>query len=97
MSNRETALRNYRWGLFTEEQYEDALLQIDLDEMGISCPVSLIPELRDEWRAFCREPKKYEGTVIIDCVKQWIEDFWDNCEPVYAEEPADNDYEDDED
>ena len=96
MSNREVAFRNYRWGLFTKEQYENALIQIDLSEMGISCPVSLIPELRDEWRAFCREPKKYEGTVIVDCVKQWIEDFWDNCEHVYAEEPGDDNYEDEE-
>lgn len=62
-------------GLLSEEQYKNALLQIDLSEMGIGCPTWLLPELRENWRAFCREPKKYADTVVAEMVAQWIEEY----------------------
>lgn len=74
MSKRETALRNYRRGLFTAEEYEDIILQIELSEVGISCPTCLLSEIRVEWRAVCNDPKKYAGSWILSAVNQWIDE-----------------------
>lgn len=32
-------------------------------------------QLKRGWEAFYRNPEKYEGTIVIDCINLWAEDM----------------------
>ena len=45
----------------------EVLGRTDLQEADVIC-------LADDWRAFCNDPEKYRGTVVVDMVNQYIEE-----------------------
>lgn len=66
------AFLNYRRGLCSWADYELALLQIELREVGVTCPWCLIEDMRHYWRAFCEAPERYPG--LVDTVNNWIDE-----------------------
>lgn len=64
------AFLNYRRGLCSYDDYEYALLQIDLKEVGVICPWCLIKDVKHYWLAFCENPKACPE--LTKAVNAWI-------------------------
>ncbi len=67
---KKSAFLNYRRGLCSYADYELALLQIDLKEVGVICPWCLIKDIKYYWRAFCENPKAYPE--LVKTVNAWL-------------------------
>lgn len=50
----------------------------------------LLPELEFNWRAFYNEPEKYNGSVVVAMVNQWIDENsgWKHSGPDYDYDPG---------
>lgn len=70
MSPKEMAFLNYRRGLCSYDDYELALLQIELKEVGVICPWCLIKDVKHYWSAFCENPKAYPE--LVKTVNAWL-------------------------
>ena len=42
--------------------------------LGVELSMIEFENLWIDWNAFTREPHKYEGTVVVDMVKQYLEE-----------------------